>query len=121
MVRSRDVDKANKAQVAEFATILTSQAHKGGKRIPHLKELAESIVSSWGGVKAFAKRIPLEFGNAKPGSMQRAKLLDATIRLLEITTKLGMTDEAGDLSMVSDADLERKAADIIRRVGNEDE
>ncbi len=121
----RDLEKA--------ATLERLQAFARGKQrrhlkpqVPHLIELLESLMKAWGGVTRLTQKIRAEFDSAKPGSQQRAKALELTVKLIELSTRLGVVGEPMQAASMTDDELQESAAgllglDLADLAGDEDE
>jgi hypothetical protein len=97
-----------KKQIREFVKELSKKA----SRAPHIAEVVEHVIRTWGGPEKFAISVHDEFHNAKPGSMTRARMLDSMMRLMQVLSAQSGSpaDEAG---LLTDAELEEAARSIL--------
>lgn len=105
--------KQREEQFEELTKAITNRRRTTARKIPHLTDLLEAQVAAWGGVAGLVKRVTTEFDESRPGSMQRTKLLESTIRLLEGATRLGLADQPLDLGLLSEADLMREVKKLM--------
>jgi len=87
-------------------------------RIPHISELVEALFDTWHDenlppLKAFARTVKDEFTSAKRGSLQRTKLLEMHVKLLEMSTRMNVSN-ADDLSLMNSEDLMRVGREMWR-------
>ena len=104
--------------ISELASVLTKKG-QGSKRVPHLTELLEELFKIWKGPAGVARKIDSEFKAARPGSLQRSKLLDGTVRMIEQTTKLGLGAPEVDAARLSQGDLLRAIQDTMPKPGTD--
>lgn len=88
---------------------LTEKLRKTKNRA-RVEDLVEDMTSTFGGTKKIAERFVAEFNDGKPGGIGRAKLLDAYVRLLTLTSK---KESATPISEMTDDELEQAAKDYV--------
>ena len=100
----------NTEKVANFV----KKVGAGKKRAPHIKDVVEHIMTEFGGSAKFAREFHREFLNCRPGSMQRARMLESTLRLMEhLSAKdAGLTDDTG---LLDEADIQAAARDLMEK------
>lgn len=69
-----------------------------GAQVPHLSELVERFYEMVGGPRGFAQLLHEEWLAAKPGSMQRARIMEMILRMHGSIKDLTTKDELGFLS-----------------------
>jgi hypothetical protein len=78
---------------------------------PDLKAILCQVVKRMGGPKGIAKIMLQEFETAKPGSMQRAMLLQM---VMQGAKSVSAKENARDIGLISDDDLE---TEMLRLIG----
>jgi hypothetical protein len=74
-------------------------------RAVNTADLAEELISAFGGSKKFAGQYKLEFDGAKAGSISRSKMLDGVLRVVTAAGSQNKGKSAGDPSGMSDDEL----------------
>lgn len=91
---------------------------KSGRGI-NVAELAEELISAFGGSREFARTYHTEFKEGtKPGGIARSKMLDGVLRII---TAAGAQNKGqkGDVSVLSDEELSEELCRLLRKQGLE--
>jgi hypothetical protein len=87
-------------------------------RAVNTADLAEELISAFGGSKKFAQSYKTEFDGAKGGSISRSKMLDGVLRVI---TAAGAQNKgakgAGDPAAMSDEELLAEVARMLAARG----
>lgn len=83
--RSKTMGDIEAGAVAAF----TAAAIPGGQNIPHSCEVLERVMEYFGGVSGFSSLLVKQYFDSPPGSSQRAKMLEAILRLVVKNTEQG--------------------------------
>ena len=76
---------------------------KGAKSRARIEDLAESIITKFGGLEKFAESYVEDFKAAKMGSVTRARLLDGALKLLQFC---GKKDQPTSIEDFTDDELQ---------------
>jgi hypothetical protein len=87
--RKRDRSKSMHDIEVGAVRAFTSAAAAGGQNIPHSCELLERCMEYFGGVSGFSSLLVKQYFDSPPGSSQRAKMLEAVMRLVTKNTEQG--------------------------------
>ncbi len=69
------------------------------KRVPHLSEVIEQIITEWGGAELLAKSFRETYLSAAKGSMVRARMLERIMDLMKLNAQMyGSEDEFDDMA-----------------------
>lgn len=98
--RARTIGDIEATAVASFA----AAAATGGENIPHSCEVLERVMEYFGGVSGFSSLLVKQYFDSPPGSSQRAKMLEAILRLVVKNTEQGGAKKP--LGQWTDAELE---------------
>lgn len=82
--------------------------------LPHVSTVLEHVMEMFGGSEGYAKCVMSEFLAARPGSVQRQKLLDMVLRLTNKVTDSGAARVP--LKHLTDEDLEREIQRRLRPI-----
>lgn len=73
------------------------------------------LMDEWGGTKALARDLMLEFKNAKPGGMTRQSILEMIQRLIVYTTNANLSSSS-DPAELDDEDLQAIVSKLVAKV-----
>jgi hypothetical protein len=95
-------------------TAFTASAIAGGQNIPHSCEVLERVMEYFGGVSGFSSLLVKQYFDSPPGSSQRAKMLEAILRLVVKNTEQGGAKKP--LGQWSDDELESELDARLRTI-----
>lgn len=102
------IKKLEKAALLSLDTMLST-----GSDIPHMAEMYQRLIEAFGGIGNFAAHFMANYLVAKPGSLQRMKMLETIVRL---GTKVSESNAAQiPLELMSDEDVQREVQRQARR------
>ena len=90
----------------------TATAISGGQNIPHSCEVLERVMEYFGGVSGFSSLLVKQYFDSPPGSSQRAKMLEAILRLVVKNTEAGGAKKP--LGQWTDEELESELDSRLR-------
>lgn len=99
---------------ASAITAFTAGAAVGGENIPHSCEVLERVMEYFGGVSGFSSLLVKQYFDSPPGSSQRAKMLEAILRLVVKNTEQGGAKKP--LGQWSDDELESELDARLRTI-----
>lgn len=108
--RSKTMHDIEANAVASF----TATAIAGGQNIPHSCEVLERVMEYFGGVSGFSSLLVKQYFDSPPGSAQRAKMLEAILRLVVKNTEQGGAKKP--LGQWSDEELESELDTRLRTI-----
>jgi len=108
--RTKTIQDIESKAVASF----TEAASAGGQNIPHSCELLERVMEYFGGVSGFSSLLVKQYFDSPPGSSQRAKMLEAIMRLVVKNTDQGGAKKP--LGQWSDDELESELDARLRTI-----
>lgn len=98
------------------ANVLVDELRKSNS-IPHITEAAEAIYSEFGGMRAFARMLKVEYDASPAGGIARQRMLVAILNVTGLVNRKE-PDRFQD-EYLSDEDLAREIADLNMKVGIE--
>jgi hypothetical protein len=75
------------------------------------------ILDEWGGTKALARDLMIEFKNARPGGMTRQSILEMIQRLLVFTTQANLS-ASSDPAELDDEDLQLLVKNLVGKASD---
>lgn len=104
-------DDDEEAKEARFdLDVFLNESLRKRHKVPHLNEVIEHLINSWGGASNFAGAFYKEFCRLPPG-MVRARMMESVLRLLQTHANLSGAPE--DLGMISEDDLKAAALSLF--------
>ena len=113
------------AKVKEKASDFVKQVVSASTKLPHVAEVVEHIISRFGGAGEFAKAFHDVYVQADSHAT-KARMLDSVLRMLELTAKMGMsedpietmsTEDLIDALCVLDKDKDKNDAEETEEAG----
>ena len=86
---------------------------------PRLAEVAYHFIDLCGGAKSFAQLLKQQFDQSPSGGVARQRYLDMIIRMLKVAND--QDPRTGDLSLLSDEDLDREVKERVLKLNVEEE
>lgn len=108
--RAKTMGDIEASAVASF----TAAAVTGGQNIPHSCEVLERVMEYFGGVSGFSSLLVKQYFDSPPGSSQRAKMLEAILRLVVKNTEQGGAKKP--LGQWTDEELESELDTRLRTI-----
>lgn len=107
-----DKKEAAKTKLVEDMVDAISEAE-----LPSLKAVVCQFMRLVGGAEGLAKMLMKEYNQAKAGTMIRSMILQM---ILQGTKAVAAKEEARDVSMISDADLNREILTLVNNAERRD-
>jgi hypothetical protein len=92
---------------------------KAPRKQVDLSELAEALITEFGGPVSFAKTVRQQFDSAAPGGMQRSQIMKTVLGVVEKHASLTKADSRPEERM-SDEELRYTAMELLGEISSPD-
>jgi hypothetical protein len=106
------IEQQGRAILGKLVEATPMRIGRGNNRTPHIAEIFQHTMNSFGGADGFAKQMVATYFSAPPGGSTRRAILELVTRMGAKVSEQGFLER--DLKHVSKADLERLLNEKIR-------